>query len=1007
MHQQQHPQMAASVPPTDAGTSASTTAAAAATATSNSMQENSPHHSSSSKKDYLVKEPSDEAVMNYLRQRGMASAVLELNKILKRQQQKDFSKEPSTRESMELEESEARVQRGLLARSTGGGIGYDADAGPSIAQWAVPDPHVDPKLLKDNRMGTSEAKSFVDAFVAVQTWVLSLPDQPQPSTFPKKAAKTTPNTSHKHSTAKNLLVPKTGISLASVVKKQPGHHTVPENLQKDLETLDKVDEEDYDDENMYSGLRLPPSVKPELLAVTFALLVYTHCELLEVGMESTAASVLHTFRSIYEPTYTKELSDLDRCKTTEDVVRLNAHNTQHLECLGKLKAIMVRVADYQLKKDELSHDAAKSSNSSNANYLAARNRRLAEYDKHIDLWQQKYDEVAKSATSAFNKMQDLPFLRRAKAVRWQLTLSAPSYALLASYLSSREALLPMNTILLKQCEISVEKRDPLPYIPACVLDDNSVPSRKRARLEVDINWAAPASKTIHEKESPGMVDKLPFPPLHLEKEYGSEREAEKAKRKVEFNRALLMNGFRRLEALERRLEYDSGLRRVENKPPQEEEEEEGPDNDAVDVVNPLEPSVLLATLCSSSSAGPHLAMGRSVDASAIWEESGVGLTCAKMSPPDGRRVAAGCDDAAVRIWSIYGGNEEVHEAGIVLLGHKNGFPVFDVDWNRDGRTLLSAGGDGSIRLWDTLAKGPFGTVATVTRRTAPQSKPEPVSEEGPGMTVPGLRDEATDDIAGAALAVYRGHAPSCPVWSVSFAPSGYYFASAASDGTGRIFTTDRPAPVRILSGHTSASVNCVRWHPNCNYVVTGCDDKTVRMWDVQSGRCVRLLNGCGHGINTVAVSPSGKYLAGADCSGVVHLWELGSGQKMNELRTTTHSNLLGSSLVIHSMSFSSCGTSLAVGGDDCTVRIWDVRGAGNHMGNPHYAKQQGWGSGNATTAKTPPVNDHKKRPGMLKPHKVLQTRRTILLDLNYTKRNLLLTVGKYTTPVPLVTPIAD
>jgi len=44
-------------------------------------------------------------------------------------------------------------------------------------------------------------------------------------------------------------------------------------------------------------------------------------------------------------------------------------------------------------------------------------------------------------------------------------------------------------------------------------------------------------------------------------------------------------------------------------------------------------------------------------------------------------------------------------------------PVYDIDWNRDGRTLLSAGGDGTIRLWDSKAVGPFGKLSSVTRRS--------------------------------------------------------------------------------------------------------------------------------------------------------------------------------------------------------------------------------------------------------------------------------------------------
>ena len=50
------------------------------------------------------------------------------------------------------------------------------------------------------------------------------------------------------------------------------------------------------------------------------------------------------------------------------------------------------------------------------------------------------------------------------------------------------------------------------------------------------------------------------------------------------------------------------------------------------------------------------------------------------------------------------------------------FPVFDVDWNRDGRTLLSAGGDGSVRLWDTMAIGPYGRVAKISSKRNPYKR---------------------------------------------------------------------------------------------------------------------------------------------------------------------------------------------------------------------------------------------------------------------------------------------
>ena len=77
------------------------------------------------------------------------------------------------------------------------------------------------------------------------------------------------------------------------------------------------------------------------------------------------------------------------------------------------------------------------------------------------------------------------------------------------------------------------------------------------------------------------------------------------------------------------------------------------------------------------------------------------------------------------------------------------------------------------------------------------------------------------------------------------------------------------------------------------------------------------------------------------------------------------------SKTIHRLAYSVCGTALAAGGDDCCVRIWDVR---------------------ADTLAGQRVVET--------PTKTFATRQTLLLDLQYTKRNLLLSVGKFVAPVP-------
>lgn len=1118
----------------------------------------------------------DEAVLEYLKSKGMGTAVLELTEKLKgggggtvsSTGSNVNSRSPSTielnvdgtpkdrltimKEKLEADDDVTRMQRTILTKTTGGGYGYDRDAAAPIAQWGVPDNaarHVDDESEGGEKtgrggpdtgtkegstttttppsvrgtIGDREAKAYLDAFVAVQLWILSLPDDSdgtgipgwQPKTVnviarakalidrggvseqhPTKAGTGSINNGNPNEGDEGTATAGGGAAPSTTTTNEGEQSTNEEGSNEDGNVSTSNNQrasltaviselmkpaEPFPDSGAFP---VPPSAKPELLAVCFALLVHTYCELLEVGMETTAHVLRDSFKPIYEPLYGEQYKDLYHCTTTEDMVKLNTHNSQHLEALAGLKTILVQIAHFQLKQEELSQAKINDPITQNA-----RSKKLQEYSQNIGVLQQKHAEVSQRASTAFDRMYDLPFLRRARAVRWQITLSTTSYGMLCQFLSNRTgsggasdtSLLAMSTLLQTKCELHVEQRDPLPFTPAVVLDDNAssgmmTTSRSRSRqsqppprsindMHTDVRWATPVA--YNKVASRDKV--LPFPKFNLDDEYDDERSARRGKQAVEFNRALLVNGFRRLEALERKRDHEvmskpssttstdaqsdplaSAIGNIDDPVPQKQRQQ-------IQVANPLEPSIMLSTLCanhftregipaSSQTKGGRsrtMSLGSAIDGSRnsgtaarsttapnaaanfmsefLWEESGIGITCAKLCTPDGRRIAIGCDDSAIRVWNLLDdlgenngkrGQAAVGDAGKVLLGHKNGFPVFDVSWNRDGRALLSAGGDGSIRLWDTSAQGPFGEVIPVsdianstTVSSAGNKKPVisstaakdalnkatellHKSQRQPDMNVPGIRPESRPYSSGGALAVYRGHAPNTPIWSVAFAPCGYYFVSGGSDATARLWTTDRPVPVRLFTGHTANCVHSVTFHPNCNYVLTGSEDKTVRLFDIQSGRCVRLMNGCPTGIYKVEVDPSGQYAVGADLMGTIHVWDLASGKKVTELRSPKPSALSTPSGLtsqrrpnvgmIHSLAFSSCGTALASGGDDRCVRIWDIR--------------------KATTDPSPVLGT---------PANSFATRRTMILDLQYTKRNLLLGVGRYIAAIPTVNAIMD
>eukprot|EP00986_Skeletonema_menzelii_P019688 scaffold28932_cov143-Skeletonema_menzelii.AAC.2 len=948
-----------------------------------------------------------------------------------------------------------------LAAATGGGYGYDLDASPGITLWGVGyapplvnrrvtrfllegreedrnremegkegaaaaaddddgdkmkvdgDDKVDEEDDEEELLASAEvrdeARRYIEGFTCLVTWILSLPDDPANpiGAGSRLSSESNDNKGESHRPHEGLanLVKH---SLAVATNKKVEQVTLPLGATAVIPSA----------ESLEHHVLLPPSSKPELLNVSFPLMVHTYCELLTCGLEHTALALLDTYRHFYDQIHPSEIADMEKCNSTKMIVELNDDVTAQSLVVGEIKSLNNHAASFQKKKIEIEKALGAMRQHQQMNPAQFANgtddeRRLREHEhnhgklsQNLSRIKRKVQELNETNASLTAKLATNVFIRKVRAMKWNLSISTETFNLLSGFLSSRDELLAMSALLQSRCHLIVEKRDPLPFCPPALLEDADGRERNEGKDAKKVRWAAPTHPVARAIEAGEDIDAigvdgsepqhklarsilthseaLPFPKYRLDEGEGTDTEARSS---VEFNRALLVNGFRRLEALELKREYEVGLLSSKSK--------------QIHVADPLSPSILLGSLCSSSEAD--------VGAGAPWAEPNIGITSASICLPDGRKVAVGCDDSAVRIFALDRtsskenegtGATSLGEPSMVLLGHKNGFPVFDVDWTRNGRTLLSAGGDGTVRLWDTQAVGPYGRLSNVSQQKGSSSSSSggATSTSLSTVEVPGSKAEPLVEVGGAALAVYRGHAPGTPVWSVSSAPCGYYFATAGSDYTARIFATDRCTSVRVLSGHVSPNVNCVTWHPNCNYVVTASDDKTCRMWDIQTGRCVRLLSGSTAGLSLVRVSPSGRYAAGAGHDNVVRIWDLGNGRLVNELRPEQIPGQEEGS--IQSMAFSSCGAALAVSGDNC-VRIWDVRGAGNHLSNPDYfAATRGPGAtssiSNGLQTLTNPLSEiEQARPGTRAPTKVFQTNNVSVLDLKYTKRNLLLAVGDY------------
>jgi WD40 repeat protein len=257
-----------------------------------------------------------------------------------------------------------------------------------------------------------------------------------------------------------------------------------------------------------------------------------------------------------------------------------------------------------------------------------------------------------------------------------------------------------------------------------------------------------------------------------------------------------------------------------------------------------------------------------------------------------------------------------------LSGHSHN--ILTGIFSPDGRSILTASGDGTAKLWDLSGK----CLATFSGHSSPVWSAVFSTNGRNILTSSSDKTAKLWDLSGKCLATLSGH--SFYVNSAVFSPDGKSILTASWDKTAKLWDLSGKCLV-TFSGHSSAVYSAV-FSPNGKSILTASEDNTAKLWDL-SGKCLATFSGSSSGSSSAYFSPDGKKILTAPHTDIIQT-NVGLLIRVSSNKTVKLWNLSGKCLATlkgHSSGvscavFSPDGRSILTASEDKTAKLWDLSG---------------------------------------------------------------------------------